>query len=398
MKKLVVKKPAAKKTDKAKPMKAKPATLPTAPVADQIAVTGTAEVAALKPSPVNSLASKLAGVKSAAIPHLIVEARAGTGKSTTLIEGLKVLRGMGSNLVPSPQQAAVWESMKLSPSTSSVCMVAFNKSIATELQSRVPAGCSAMTMHSMGFKAVQAQFGRVSVNQYRVSDIISEVTGKDIAELRRYDMEFLKGTESLVGLVKMNLADTDTETLSKLAAHYGVEMNGSADKIFAIVPAIIERCKEVTKDNAVDFDDMVWLAVALDLPVIKYDLLLVDECLPGWTPVMLADGRSMTIQEIVESPNEIRVRSYNTKNGTSKNCSVIAKQKILNQKPLVKVKVKHLHKTNGNRKANFVVCTVDHKLWTVNRGWIAAGDIRVGDDVIIETAAKTTQKIGRAHV
>ena len=49
-------------------------------------------------------------------PHLIIEARAGTGKTTTLVEGLKVIIGRknlsfkdGPSITPSIQQAAIWE-------------------------------------------------------------------------------------------------------------------------------------------------------------------------------------------------------------------------------------------------------------------------------------------------
>jgi DNA helicase-2/ATP-dependent DNA helicase PcrA len=233
--------------------------------------------------------------KETSVAHLIVEARAGTGKTTTLVEGLKIIKGIGTQLTPSPQQAKVWESMELSHNATSICFVAFNKSIATELQQRVPAGCDAMTMHSMGFKAVQQTFGRVKVNQYRVEDIISELTGRDIRELRKYQMEILNATKELVGLCKQNLIGFEGSTLSrlpdnsanngynwaneldKLAAHYDVELNSSRQEVFDLVPRVLERCKDVKKDNAVDFDDMIWLPVVLGLAVTRYDLLLVDE-------------------------------------------------------------------------------------------------------------------------
>lgn len=210
-------------------------------------------------------------------PHLIVEARAGTGKTTTLVEGLKLVKGLGTGLIPSPQQAAVWEQMKLSADARTVCFVAFNKSIATELQSRVPQGCDAMTMHSMGFKAVQKAFGKVGVNKYRVQDIISEITGRDIRELRKYKPVLLKATEDLVGLCKMNLRAGTIEDCTEIAAHYDVETNGSRDEVFAMVPKVLDRCKDVPRDRSIDFDDMIWIPVSLGLSVFQYDLLLVDE-------------------------------------------------------------------------------------------------------------------------
>jgi Cdc6-like AAA superfamily ATPase len=43
----------------------------------------------------SSLKSVLAtAVKPNTVPHLIIEARAGTGKTTTMIEGLKFIKGL----------------------------------------------------------------------------------------------------------------------------------------------------------------------------------------------------------------------------------------------------------------------------------------------------------------
>lgn len=211
--------------------------------------------------------------------HVIVVARAGTGKTTTLVEGLKYVKGMESDLTPSPQQAAVWEEMKKSSGVKTVCFVAFNKSIATELQQRVPEGCEAMTMHSMGFKAVQNQFGRVRVNSYRVQDIISELLGRDIRELRKHKFELIKATERLVSLCKMNLIDSDcsSQELWDLASAYDVDLNGNSSAVFDLVPRVIERCKDVARDGCIDFNDMIWIPVALNLNVFRYQLLLVDE-------------------------------------------------------------------------------------------------------------------------
>ena len=268
----------------------------------------------VRPAPPASLASK---VKDDAAPHLIVEARAGVGKTTTLIEGLKYIKGLSVSITPSPQQEAIWEAMAAGPAPKTVCFVAFNKAIATELQRRVPPGCDAMTMHSMGFRAVQKALGRQEPNSYVVQDIIAELLNRDIRWLRANKPVVLKATEKLVGLCKMNLvgghgtpADAgkrkvtlhpvtgpnsmtvvnvedpiitreDAEflwetALDQLASHYDVDLNGSRAEVFALVPRVLERCK--TPQGKITFDDMVYLPVVLNLPVFQYDLLLVDEC------------------------------------------------------------------------------------------------------------------------
>lgn len=210
-------------------------------------------------------------------PHVIIEARAGTGKTTTLIEGLKVLRGIEPSITPSPQQSDIWEQMKLSSDAKTVCFVAFNKSIADTLKQRVPQGCDAMTMHSMGFKTVRKIYPNIRMEEYRVDNIICRLLNKDSRELRRAKPELLTLTKQLVSLCKMNLVDGQLEELAELASYYDIDMNGSQSEVFDLVPRVLEECKRVDQDLQLDFNDMIWLPVVLNLPTFQYDLLLVDE-------------------------------------------------------------------------------------------------------------------------
>jgi DNA helicase II / ATP-dependent DNA helicase PcrA len=219
-----------------------------------------------------------AGLVKGLAPHVLVEARAGSGKTTTLVEGLKRVKGLPSKLVPSLQQAAVWKAMAQGPAPSSICFCAFNKSIATELQSRVPQGCDAMTLHSLGFKAVNRAFRGLRVNEYRVKDLIVEVLGRDLRQLRRDKPVLLEAAEKLVGLCKVNLSGTEPEDLDQLISHYDVDLDGcNRYDLYDLVPKVLELCKDPMRDGKLDFTDMIWLPVILDLPVYQYDLLLVDE-------------------------------------------------------------------------------------------------------------------------
>lgn len=244
-------------------------------------------------------------------PHLIVEARAGTGKTTTLVAALQLLMGeeprdaKGNIITPSTQQQAVWDSILLSRGkVKSVAFCAFNNSIADELKRRVPPGVVAMTMHSMGYAAVRQAFGRsVKLEGGRIGNILSELMEQDIRVLRKNERTFavIQAVEQLVGLCKMNLtvlgedagedagADypvkgvddwltREVEALDALCNHYEVEIaDYDREKVYELVPQVIERCKDVRADMEIDFNDMIWLPVALNLPVTKYDVLLVDE-------------------------------------------------------------------------------------------------------------------------
>ncbi len=223
-------------------------------------------------------------------PHVIVKALAGTGKTTTMVEAIRITYDGKSDLTPSTQQQAVWDAIgegaKLSDS---VCFVAFNKAIAEELKTRVPEGVDAMTLHSLGFAAVRNAFGYKQPKGYwPIVDIIGELMEMDPREIQKTKPNLLKSTEKLVSLCKMNLIGFDPtgtytlnqvweDQLANLAAHYDVDLNGDAEEVFALVPRVLEECKVVAKRSTITFDDMIWLPVVLNLPVNQYDLLLVDE-------------------------------------------------------------------------------------------------------------------------
>lgn len=251
-----------------------PPVVPPVPVAAVKAATG------LAASLTRATAAPAPAPDAGTAPHLIVSALAGTGKTTTLVEGMRVMRGGESALTPSPQQKAVWDCMALSRGDCrTVAFVAFNKSIADELGRRVPQGCEALTMHSLGFRAVKRAFGNsLRVEDGRVSDIVATLVSSDLRELRRGRPVFLKGVEDLVRLCKMNLIPgDDQDELDRLVAHYDLDLGGERKAVFPLVPRVLERCKDVRADGRVDFGDMIWLPVVLDLPVYRYDVLLVDE-------------------------------------------------------------------------------------------------------------------------
>lgn len=234
-------------------------------------------------------------------PHLIIEARAGTGKTTTLVEGLKLLFKMGNpNIVPSPQQKAVWDSLQLSPVPQFSCFAAFNNSIARELQQRIPQvrGCAAKTLHQLGYYALRSNFKNIRFGEPssggRMREIVSEIMKIDLPILRKEYGILLGAVCELGDLCKMNLvhpwdAPRNPETvpeewwatqLAGLVAHYDIELPsgpGAKAQVYGLVAQVLERCKDVARDGYVDFADMIWLPVVLRLRVLENDILFIDE-------------------------------------------------------------------------------------------------------------------------
>ena len=177
--------------------------------------------------------------------HLIINAGAGTGKTTTIVEAANRING---------QKAA---------------FLAFNKSIATELAERLPTGVEAKTFHAFGFAAIRAAGVKTKVNNFKLNNIIKDLLGADyhIAPLKK-----------LVSLVKGSLiSPTDRNAILGLIDEYNINFNSDREENIAIqsIPAILTLCK--TQTHHIDFDDMIWLPIVNGYPFPKYDVLFVDE-------------------------------------------------------------------------------------------------------------------------
>src|SRR5215813_1506626 len=69
--------------------------------------------------------------------NIIVDAKAGSGKTTTIVEGMNYIPKVGGLIMPK------------------VVFLAFNKSIAETLGRRCPTGTICSTFHSLGFRALK---------------------------------------------------------------------------------------------------------------------------------------------------------------------------------------------------------------------------------------------------
>lgn len=176
--------------------------------------------------------------------HVIVNAGAGTGKTFTIVEGANRVQGK-------------------------CAFLAFNKSIATELQKRLPEEVEAKTFHAFGFAAIRNAGIRTKVNNFKVNNIIQSLMGKDY---------YVTPLKKLVSLVKGSMiTGTDTQSVRKLIDEYNIQFQSDREEqqAVAIIPSILEQCK--TQVNMIDFDDMIWLPLVNNYPLPHYDIMFVDE-------------------------------------------------------------------------------------------------------------------------
>ncbi|PWT91209.1 MAG: hypothetical protein C5B54_05750 [Acidobacteria bacterium] len=322
-----------------------------------------------------------------------------TGKTTTIIEALRHLpKGIAVLLCAFNKEIQQELVRKLAASRDiHITLLPTDRQYDKRLQQavRTATGVTIQTLHAAGLAAIAPMWPRLTVcnDDTRERDLARRVCPKDTPESVQKLVAKLctKGREQAPHA-------TQPEDLYKLALKFECEPYAATkaegyDLNFilshALKAMILAAAQAPT--TGIDFADMIFLPLRKGWLRPRYDLVVVDECLPGYTPVLLADGTSRSIKDIVESPNECFVRAFDTTTQSTKICKVIGKQRILNQKPLVKIKAQTAVKDKGHHfKTRFVICTIDHKIWTQNRGWVKAGQINLGDQVIWETSAETT--------
>ena len=209
--------------------------------------------------------------------HVILEARAGTGKSTSCREG-------------------IWRLMDAFPGIRTT-YVAFNKAIAAEFQVGLPPGAVASTMHSSGFAAIRNAIPGVGEpSRFKMWDIVDGYLPRRDKTTRQTKNAVVK----LAQLCKGYLLDgNDGIALQRLAAQHGVNMGTYRSTVFDLVPKLLGECLE--RSSIVDFSDMTWLPVMLGLEFPKCDVLFVDEaqdldpCQHALVRRIAGDGRMVVV-------------------------------------------------------------------------------------------------------
>lgn len=181
--------------------------------------------------------------------NAVVKARAGSGKTTTLVEAM----------------SRVLAFTKI--------FLAFNKAIATELASR---GVNARTFHSLTYGPVTKAMGIRTVNQDKVRDIIDASMGQEEARMYGPFVNKLVGLGKNAGIGCL-IEDTE-QNWNDLAQHHDMELESEyADyaKALRFASSILQRSN--ASKTALDFDDLLYLAVKNGIPLPKFGFIVVDE-------------------------------------------------------------------------------------------------------------------------
>lgn len=196
--------------------------------------------------------------KAPANQNLIVDAVAGSGKTTTIVEGVR----------RAPERNPL------------VC--AFNKKIADELNSRLSDSyATAKTLHSLGYGMIRRQWRGMPVadESERQEMLTDAVTEKDVPRQikRLISLLHTKARE-------MCPLNYDEDTLRGLALRFDyVPDEGwrqyDLDYIVESAKAAIDHAANELprRDIGIDYADMVFLPLAWNLTSKDFDLVVVDE-------------------------------------------------------------------------------------------------------------------------
>ena len=169
-----------------------------------------------------------------------------------------------------------------------------------------------------------------------------------------------------------------------------------------VVKRIYERYQALlAANNGLDFDDLLMVTVRLfdrnPEVLVKYQErylhILVDECLPYVTPILLANGSSKPIGEIVERKQPVRVLSFNVETKQQEVKTVIGWSKTpTKSKRILKITFakrcnkRNRYKTTYKKKTiRDLICTEDHLVYA-NGEFVPARELRIGDVLQWETS------------
>ena len=187
---------------------------------------------------------------------LVLEAVAGAGKSSTLIQGLGRMRG-------------------------DVALCAFNKKIAEELIEKAEKsgvmrrGIRIQTMHGVGFSALRYENRNLRVDEKKAERILE-------AELESQDFPVIPFATRLISHAKQRLLlpGGNKAEYMDIINHFGLdEFLPNTMRVDAAIEIAMETLHQdrAMSDHTIDFDDMVYLPALGRGNVWRNDWVLIDE-------------------------------------------------------------------------------------------------------------------------
>jgi len=211
--------------------------------------------------------------------NLVVVARAGSGKTTTIVQSLSEV-----------------------PETSQVLLCAFNKAIQKELEKKAPKHVKVQTLHGLGYGTLLRNNIKFDVEENKAYTLVRAITEDRFNDLTGSDAR--NAIKRLMGLAKNMVVgctddvSKDTADLIEIAEDFDLDdpIEYPASRLAAAAVDVLRVCADLKSPvlNGVagnkiadlmsaagkvliDYDDMIWLPALKKMKVKSYDVVFVDE-------------------------------------------------------------------------------------------------------------------------
>ncbi len=187
--------------------------------------------------------------------HLIVEAVAGSGKTTTILEGLSRAKG-------------------------NVLYLAFNKSIEVEFNRRLESAgvrhVTAKTTHSLGLQSIRQAFGwpgkPLGTKTRKIIDGLVPVPLDSKGRTLAFSHKNV--VCAVVSKLKNLLLDPTQENIAGILDRYSIDAEYIPSRLTRDAHDVMMQSET---PKPIDFDDMLWIPAIKELPFGRFDLVAVDE-------------------------------------------------------------------------------------------------------------------------
>ena len=199
---------------------------------------------------------------------LFVDAKAGTGKTTTMVQATSLMHG-------------------------SIAFTAYNKKIADEIKARVAElhlgnRVRVGTFHSFGFSAWRRVYPDVEVDADRKRDLIQERLGlgrDDEDKLSEEAIKLAPFVTKLIGLAKQRALGLfgsidDDSRWYDIVDHFDLAYEIEDDRLIARGIELAQEGLMISRDMApelIDFDDMLYMPIVSGIRMWENDWVIVDE-------------------------------------------------------------------------------------------------------------------------
>lgn len=284
--------------------------------------------------------------------NLLINAKAGTGKTTTIVKSLELIE-----------------------EDKSIMMLAFNKHIASELKERVPNrdNLRISTTHALGWGAIRRKYKDAVIDDDKAFKVIRRKAARwNLSEVDNID-QYIATIKKMVDLCRVTLT-TRREFVTLLGQRHNIELT---DEDSRRILSVMEEMLNDTK--TFDFIDMIYIpAIDKKIWLFPSDYVFVDECISGRNLILLKDNQKIKMIDLYNK----HVNEYGELIFRSKLPEVLSfnvKKGINEYKKIKNIVYKGERKvTMVNLDGLQIWATPSHLLYT-SEGWREVKDIKTGD-------------------